>query len=1020
MSLLAKFSLKNPVAILLLILLVISGGIYSSTRFQEESMPDISIPYLFVTAVYPGSTPQESQNEVAIPLANALKHIPGVKTVMTNSASGVATISLEFGFDADMDEKKDEIEEAIAAVKLPAQVERPTVSKISFSSGPMMYLSVTAEKGADMNDLQEIVAGKIVPALQGLDGVGKVQTLGLLSDNVFIRLDAAKMRAAGISYGQVSQVLQAMNVSIPAGVASFGDMRVPVMVTGRMTDINELKRLVINPQPLVRLADIADVRVGADAPETISRVQGEPSVAVNIIKNNDANAVDVSDAVMSELQRILKNNKEVKLDVIYDAAKDIKKSVNGSLREGLLGALFASLLILVFLRNFRATLIAIVSIPLSIFAALILLKQFTNVTLNIITLGGVAVAIGRVVDDSIVVIENIVRRLQGQKVTKELVKDATGEVAAAITSSTITTVAVFAPLGLVGGIIGKVFAPFALTVVFSILASLVVAVTVVPTLAYLLLKRVRIKEHAETRLKKSYKRLLGWSLNHKLAVLLLSLVLLGGSYPLIKIAGVTFIPEQPEKYIMMNLKMPTGTDLLEVDALARKMDEKLRETGEVALSQVTVGQPQGEFDPVSMTAGVSNVATWIAQLYPDTEVDRFIRQLKEMYRDDLRDTDSTMNIQEVSVGPAGPGINIIVTGQTRQDINQATEAITAAVKQIEGTENVSNTLLEKQKTVEIRIRPADALKYGMTTVQAAAAIRPLLSAQTIGTFGNGTKASDLILSVTGLGLNSAAAISEQMIVTPVGQPVAVGAIADVTEKEVQSVLQLRDGEDYAMVTGGISAQDSGAVNSRLKEKLSTLKLPEGTQYILEGSDKQIADMMSDMQMAMAVAVALVYIVMIIAFGNGRAPLSVLFSLPFAVIGAFAGTVIARQPISVASMIGMLMLIGIVVTNAIVLVDRVQQRIREGAIIREALLEAGGTRLRPILMTAIATICALLPLALGLGEGALISTGLAVVVIGGLVTSTLLTLIVVPVMYELLYYFKAKREIKRAQRLGRRS
>jgi HAE1 family hydrophobic/amphiphilic exporter-1 len=842
-----------------------------------------------------------------------------------------------------------------------------------------------------------------------VEGIGKVQTAGLASENIYIRLKADKLAELGVSFQQVSQVLQAVNVTLPLGSATFNKINENVVITGRVQTLEELKGLVISPLPEVKLQDVAEVVKGSTVPETITRVQGEPSVAINIIKNNDANAVEVSAQVLEKLRSAVEGNEKVRLDVVYDSANDIKRSVNGMAREGMYGALFASILILLFLRNIRATIIAIVSIPLSLAAAMSLLHYFTDITLNVMTLGAMAVAVGRVVDDSIVVIENIVRRTQSEKPTKELMLDATREVSAAITSSTLTTIAVFAPLGLVSGLVGKIFAPFALTVVFSLLSSLVVAVTVVPLMAYLLMRNSKSKHHdRETRLSKKYKNLLGWSLDHKKTILGLSLLLLVGSFLMIPLAGVTFIPEQKEKYILMTLTMPKGTDVITVDEKVKEIDRNLREMGSVILSQVTSGSPKGEFDPQTLTAGASNRASWIVSLDADEDVTAYIRTRKVSL--DPRMEGVTLDIQQLTVGPGGQGIYIIVTGNSLEDIRKATTTITEAVKQIDGTDGVRNTLLDDLKSVEIKLRAGDTLRQGLTTVQAWSLLRPLLNEEQVGKLVDGNKTSEIYMSVEGVSRQSIEDIAKLPLRTPMGTVITVRDIADVKEVQQQSTLQLRNGAEFATIMGNITIKDTGKVNSDLQSKLKELELPAGTSYLLDGANKQIQDMLDDMVMAMAIAIGMVYIVMVVAFGEGKAPFAILFSFPFAVTGALAGTLLAGEPISIASMIGMLMLIGIVVTNAIVLVDRVQQQVKQGGMIRESLLEAGGTRLRPILMTAIATICALLPLVLELGDGgALISKGLAVVVIGGLITSTFLTLLIVPIMYEVLHYRQVGRE-----------
>ncbi len=1007
MTFLTKFSIKNPVAVIILIALVTVGGLYASTKFKQEQMPDISIPYLFVTAVYPGATPQEVQNEVTIPLENALKNIEGLEVIESTSGSNIATINLQFPFNADMKEKESLVEEALNGVDLPDDVERPKINKISSASGPMMYTAVTAQNGTDFAELNRIVKQEIKPALEGLDGVGKVQTLGMLSDNIYIKMDAQKLKHYNLTFSQVYQTFQAMHLTLPLGEHQFEKVKQPIMVTGKMRTVEEIRNLVLVPYPEVRLSDVATVTVGNDSVDTISRVQGEPSIAVNIIKNSDANTIEVSERVMEKLRAFTDHNDKIRLDVIYDAANDIRKSISGMVREGLLGALFASVLILLFLRNLRATIIAIVSIPLSILVSLSLMKYFTDITLNIMTLGGMAVATGRVVDDSIVVIENIVRRIQNVQVTREVILDATKEVTSAITSSTLTTVAVFAPLGLVGGLVGKIFAPFALTVVFSLLASLLVAVTVVPMLAFLLMRKAKPKEHEDSRLAAKYRKVLLWSLNHKAFVLIVAFALFLGSLVLPAFTGTAFIPEQEEKFIMMTLEMEKGTPVQTVDATVQQIDRKLRDTGHVLVSQVTSGSPEGEFDPFTMSSGESHKATWLVSMTPDTDIQAFIDTYKDKLKPDI--DGATLDMQDLNNNTGGPAINIIITGDNKENIRTATEMIMEAVKKVEGTDNIKNTLKDELTSVEIKVRPFDALRNGLTTAQAYQLLRPIVDAVKVGKIGDGTRTDDIYMTLEGVTPQSVKQIESYTVTNPMGQVIAVKEFADVRETVQPSVLQLRDGQEYATITGNITSKDQGRVNADIQKALSALQLPSGVSYQLDGSNKQIEDMMKDMMMAIVVAVGMVYVVMVVAFGEGRAPFVILFSLPFALIGAFLGTLIAGQPISIASMIGILMLIGIVVTNAIVLVDRVQQQIQQGAAIREALMEAGGTRLRPILMTAIATICALMPLALGMGEGAIISQGLAVVVIGGLVTSTLLTLIIVPVMYEILHFRTSRKQ-----------
>ncbi|MBC8081556.1 MAG: efflux RND transporter permease subunit [Gorillibacterium sp.] len=991
MSFFTKFSLKNPAAVILLSLLIAIGGVYATGQFKQEQLPDIAFPGLGVVTLYPGAAPNEVLNTVTLPMEKTLRNIEGVKNVTSQSSNSVSYFSLEFGYSADMKEKAREVEEALNSVKLPQGVEKPEVQRFSTGGQAIIYSSVYLQDGVPEQEMASIVKDRVVPAIQGLEGVAKVEVLGLQEDGAFIELDARKMALHQITYQQVAQVLEANHVNVPLGEITLEKVKQPVFMNGGVETLDDVKNLFLTPD--VRIRDIAEITRGNEL-SVISRTDNKAGVTLNIFKTTDANTVEVSDHVMAAYDEIIKEGK-LGVAVQYDRATDVKESVSSMLREGGLGALFASIIILFFLRNSRATLIAVVSIPLSLLVAIISLKFFTNVTFNMMTLGGMAVATGRVVDDSIVVIENIVRRLQKEKISKDLILSATKEVGTAITASTVTTVAVFAPMGLLGGLSGQFFRPFALAVSFSLLASLLVALTIVPLMAWGLFNKNVPKAHGESRLSRSYKKTLRWSLRHKLIVLVASILILLGSLPLFSKVGMTFLPESEYKYTFASLSMPLGTELDEVKKEAIAIDEILRSSKHVKSSQVTIG---GTSDNGNQT----NRASWFIGLTPESNVDDFIDEI----RPDIQvPTGSTFDL----IKDGGNAlIAITIKGNNEQDIRQATEMVTAAVTKLDGTDNVKNNLQDGTKGVEIKVRQADAMKYGLSAAQAAMVVHPYLTESPMGKIGEGSSAISLSMALKDSSLTSAEDLGNLPLDTT-GETLKLKDIADVKVVQLPSALQLKNGETFSTVTASITDKNANKVNSNLEAELKKLKLPEHVTYALGGSNEEISGMMSDMAMAMAIALGMVYIVMVIALKEARAPFAILFSLPFAAIGGVIGTTIVNEPISISSLVGFLMLIGIVVTNAIVLIERVQQQMNQGLTIREALVEAGGTRLRPILMTAIATICALLPLGLGMGTGTIISTGLAVVVIGGLALSTLLTLIIVPIMFEVLHYRRARKE-----------
>jgi len=1003
MTLFSRFSLRNPIAVIILILLVIAGGLYSTTKLKQELMVDTTSPVIFVNVVYPGASSQEVHKAVTTPVETAIRNVEGVKSVTSSVANSLSFTRVEFDFKDDLNEKKSKIEEAANSVQFPAEVQRPNVIKNSPETNPVFISSLLAKDGVSAEDFQKEISETILPAVKGLSGVGNVQVLGLTNSKISVTIDSAKLTEQKLTYQQVVQTLQAQNVTTPLGQVTINNRDQAVTIDGSFSSLDEIGNLLVRPTPELRLKDIAKVE-NATSSDTITSANGKAAVAFNVMKTQDANTAEVTDLVKVELE---KYSDKAELQIIFDSAVDIKQSVHSMVREGSLGAVFAALLILFFLRNIRVTLIAIVSIPISILITLIFMREF-NLTLNIMTLGGMAVATGRVVDDSIVVIENIIRRMQTEKISQELILSAVKEVAQAITSSTLTTIAVFAPLGLLTGPVGRIFGPFALTVVFALLSSLLVSVTVVPMLAYLLLRKSTPKDHEAKNSGARYKKALNWALNHKFITIAISIVLLVGSLPLAGVAGVTFLPSGDQKMVALKLTMPKGTDMASLEKYAKSMDEKLLKDDRVSDSQLIIGSPKGNAKMLTET----NVANWTLFLEDGADMTAFISEKKEELKPTEKDTTLDVTPYDLIAGPGGIDINVTVNGPSKDLIRQGAEQITEAVKAIEGTDNVKNNLQDDLKGIALEVRTDDALKNGLTTAQATQLMRPFLTEQAIGKLTVNDKTDLIYLQVQPAdGLKSVDAVSNLDLITPQGKTIKVKDIADVKETSQPATIMLKDSKEYASVTGMITLADKGKVNADLKAKLAELTLPEGVTYSLGGSNQQINDMLTDMGMAILIAIGMVYIVMVVAFNEGKAPFAILFSIPFALIGVLVATVVAKQPISLATLIGILMLIGIVVTNAIVLLDRVKQQMAIGMTIRDSLLEAGGVRLRPILMTALATMFALVPLALGLGKSILISQGLAVAVIGGLITSTFLTLFIVPIMYELLNRKRVKAELK---------
>jgi multidrug efflux pump subunit AcrB len=763
---------------------------------------------------------------------------------------------------------------------------------------------------------------------------------------------------------------------------------------------------------LVALKDIAEIKTGSENATAISRTNGAPSVVLDIIKTQDSNTVDVADGVKTQLAK-LKGDlpKGTDVTVVFDQSTAVKQSIDGMLKEGILGAIFACIVILLFLRNVRSTLISVISIPLSILIAMLFLKQL-NITLNVMTLGGLAVAVGRVVDDSIVVIENTYRQIMKTKDRDtNVILLGVKEVASAITSSTLTTMAVFLPLGLVSGMIGKIFLPFALTVVFSLLASLIVAVTVVPLLAKLFLLKQKNLAHEHTgngKLKKKYQTTLSWALDHKLIVSIGSILLLIGSLSLIPLIGTGFIPQSKDKYVNVDVTYPVGTTLKTTDETVKKVESLLTKEKNIDFYQTTIGSAKGSLNTSGKISG-TNSGTIFVKLSDNADVEATVKKLQKEVNPLTNDQ---AKIQVTQMNPNGGNNNnveVTVTGSNLGEVKEATNILTKQFNKITDVSDIENNLSESKPQININVKKDAAAAEGLTTTQIMGSVQQLLTDQKVTTFKTGKDQVDVNLGLKIDPPSKIEDISSLEIKTTMGKTLHLSDVADIQEVQGPVSIQEKNGEQYATITLSSKSNDVGSITKQVTSQLKDVKLPGTVKASIGGVSSQMNEGFSQLGMALLVAIGAVYLVMVIAFGEAKAPFTILFALPLAIIGGLVGLFITGKVLDMPAMIGALMLVGIAVTNAIVLVDRVQQQRKKGLSIREALLEAGATRLRPILMTAIATICALLPMSLGMSEGALLSQSLAIVVIGGLTTSTFLTLIVVPVVYELIYHKQRKNE-----------
>jgi HAE1 family hydrophobic/amphiphilic exporter-1 len=965
--------------------------------------------------------------DVSMPIEKAVENLEHVKAVYSNSYSNMSSIQVEYEYGIDMDEAKRALQSALDAVKLPEGAQEPTTTAISMNMMPVVALSVSSSK-EDIVELTSTVQESLLPKIEKIEGVASATITGQHIEEVDLTYNKAKLAEFGLTEDKVKQMIQASNLSVSLGLYQFKESEQAVAIDGKFTTADELKNMLIpvtpsaaNPSPFVKLGDIASINTIGKV-QSISRTNGKDAIAIQIVKGQQANTVDV----VNKVKKVIKDEKAkvdgLVIDVTLDQGKPIEESVATMIEKAVFGGLIAVLIILLFLRDFKSTVISIVSIPVSIFMALLLL-HWMNITLNIMTLGAITVAIGRVIDDSIVVVENIYRRLhlKEEKLNgRALVREATIEMFKPIMSSTLVTVAVFAPLIFVGGMVGELFAPFALTMAFALGASLLVAITIVPALSHFLFRKKlygvkTAKSHKEAgELAKWYKWFLEKTLNHKVLASILAIVLLAGSLALTPLIGFSFMGSEQDK-VMYLTYTPRAGELPE-DTLAnvKVVEEKMLKRDDINIVQVSVTKA-GDTSAAMMGGGGSGGALMYLIFDPDTKDFPDVKEKVEKYVAGIGQTGKWKSQDFGSMGGSTNEVSYTFYSEDLNKLNKSVKQVEKVMKQQSDLKDVTTSAEDAYVEYTFRVAQDELLKVGLTAGQLVMMLSPQKTQDVLTTVEKDGNSLDVIVQQEQAAQpESIDDLLAKQIPTALGTTMPLSELVTVKKGTTLNTLARSKGEYYATVSGKIKGADISKVTAKVGKEVDNLDLPKGVTVGVAGVQADMSDTFTQLGVAMAAAVAIVYFILVVTFREGVAPFSVLFSLPFAVIGSFVGLLIAGETISVSVMMGLLMLIGIVVTNAIVLVDRIIHMERDGMKMREAILEAGATRLRPILMTAIATIGALIPLALGAGGGGgLISKGLAITVIGGLTSSTLLTLIVVPIVYEILskLFKKNRKEIE---------
>ena len=997
MSPLIRLSLRLGSVVILAVVLLFSAGIWAATQLQQDLLPNISVPAFVVITADPGASPGVVDQQVTLPVVSALQSVSGVTSVDSTSTSGASIVTVQFKDGTDLTAARQAVSTSLDRVRgvLPAQVRPSNIVTFSTSSIPVLQYSAYANES--LGDLATQLRSVAIPKLAGLAGVSTVNLTGAPTQEVDVTLDPAKLAAHGLSVAQVGAALaQATTVQSVGALRDNGTV-VPLQIAGALTSLDQIGNVRVSPAVSVRdLGTVALVSVPAD---TITRTNGNPSVGLSVIKAPDANTVTVANEIKAALPDIRNTiGHGVEFQSILDQATPITDAIGNILREGLLGALFAILVIFLFLRSARATLVAAVSIPLSLVVALLVL-WWQGITLNILTLGGLMVAIGRVVDDAIVVLENISRHVTEGEGPLAAAYTGGREIVTAVTSSTLTTVAVFLPIAFLTGIAGSFFRPFALTVVTALLASLLVAVTVVPLLASRFLKpQLRPVGAREPRswLQAGYIPVIRWATSHRAITLVAAGAIFFGSLGLTPLLRINLLDQSSSPNFPVSLTMPDNSTLAQTNAETETVENLVRGLPGVSAFQATVGGSSDPFAPPGTVPAVPTTAQ-ILVLVKTNAYNQAISAVKNALNTYQGPARVSVGQAQSSANASSSQMQVQIHAPNQDTLQQSTDQLMSALSKVSGLSELKSNLTASKP--QYQLVPTDKLgQTGLSAQQLAGLVAQQINGQVAAQAVLPSGAVSVRVQLPPGTADTPAALLSLRIPTAAG-PVLLSTLATLQQVSGPQTINRSGGDRASTITGTITGNNTQAVQTRVNNAIKGVTLPAGTSVSTGGVFAQLSSVLTQFALAILAAIGLVYLIMVATFRSLIKPLVLLVSIPFAASGAIVALVVTGTALSLPAMIGLLMLTGIVVTNAIVLLDLVEQYRERGLPLQQALIEGGRHRLRPILMTAVATMLALAPLAFsGNSGGGFIGAPLAIVVIGGLFTSTLLTLILVPVLY----------------------
>ena len=1064
--LISDFAIKRPVITVVSMLALVVFGSVALFRLQTDEFPDVAPPYVSVGIIYPGASPDGVEKEVLDPVEEAIASISGVKKIMGKAEDGFGSITIEFQFDKPLSEATQDIRDAISTIRsdLPEEMEEPIIKKLNDTDRPIVSLALSSTRHSPA-ELTRMADPRITREIRSIPGVAEVSVAGKLERELTVELRPDALQSSGVSVSQVVQALQLQNLATPVGRVTGDYDERSIRLKGRMAGPEEFAQLVVAERNgvLIRLGQVAEVKDGTEEQRTLALFNGREAVGIDIKKSKGYSTTDVSANIMARVERIQTTLPEgAKLDVVRDAGTRVTASVN-NVQEALVeGALLTVVVVFFFLNSWRSTVITGLALPVSVLASFIAVWMF-GFTLNTMSLLGLSLAIGILIDDAIVVRENIVRHLEMGKDHMTAAREGTDEIGLAVAATTFSILAVFVPIAFMSGVGGQWFKPFALTIACSVLVSLFVSFSLDPMLSaywadphvaedkknWITRKLDRFNAWFN-RLAHGYRGVIAWALDHRLAVVLLAVgtfvasftlpaagliglgivflglaiivyavtrpwawplklgvaavgvtvavVLLQQDFPAAGKVGVGFFPEDDKSEFNIQIETPPGSNLEYTRLKAEEAAAMVRTHPEVRYTYTTLG---------SGLSGSVDVGNIYVRMTDKGDRDLSAEGLAAAVRDEVKQiAGATLAVFTTDFGGGRKQLMLQLKGPDLVSINAAAELVLNEVSQVPNAVDIALSSKGQKPELNVELHRGLAGSMGVTVGQVAQSLRPAFAGIDAGDWVDPSgDTRDVVVRLTPEARRRAEDLRQIPLV--VGGPdgfatVPLGQVATIEPSIGPAVINHLDRDLVVNVEWNVSGRSTGEVMADVRQRLAGLQLGTGITYTEGGDAEQQSEVFGSIFIALGVAVLLMYLILVMQFGSFLDPLAILMSLPLSLIGVMLGLALTGGTINIMSLIGVILLMGIVAKNAILLIDFAKwAREKDGLPLREALIEAGAIRLRPILMTTFALIAGMIPVALGRGEGAQFRAPLGVAVIGGVLTSTLLTLLVIPTVYEIL-------------------